>query len=102
MVLDEDVETIPHWTSSLTPPLPSSPMQAPSALPPSSKDNIKNEHCYLCLDVPVESRSLVRGSDVDFTCPTAMKLQIGITAAKWDGHLPHTGVSLFTLHLNQF
>ncbi|KIK76192.1 hypothetical protein PAXRUDRAFT_18383 [Paxillus rubicundulus Ve08.2h10] len=43
MVIDEDAETTPHWSSSLTPPLPSSPMQAPSALPSSSKDDIKNE-----------------------------------------------------------
>ncbi|KIK74710.1 hypothetical protein PAXRUDRAFT_19610 [Paxillus rubicundulus Ve08.2h10] len=41
---------MPHRSSSLTPPPPSSPVQAPSALPSSSKDDIKNEHCYLCLD----------------------------------------------------
>ncbi|KIK75921.1 hypothetical protein PAXRUDRAFT_18570 [Paxillus rubicundulus Ve08.2h10] len=50
MVIDEDAETTPHQSSLLTPPLPSSPMQAPSTLPSSSKDNTKNEHFYLCLD----------------------------------------------------
>ncbi|KIK75284.1 hypothetical protein PAXRUDRAFT_19128 [Paxillus rubicundulus Ve08.2h10] len=50
MVINKDAETMPHRSSLLTPPPPSSPMQAPSTLPSSSKDEIKNEHCYLCLD----------------------------------------------------
>ncbi|KIK73587.1 hypothetical protein PAXRUDRAFT_20695 [Paxillus rubicundulus Ve08.2h10] len=50
MVIDEDAETTPHQSSLLTPPLPSSPMQVPSTLPSHSKDDTKDEHCYLCLD----------------------------------------------------
>ncbi|KIK74291.1 hypothetical protein PAXRUDRAFT_20025 [Paxillus rubicundulus Ve08.2h10] len=112
MVTDEDAETTPHQSSLLTPPPPSSPTQAPSALPSSSMDDAKNEHCYLCLDggktyiAAYDAHTLfvmyalwswlrvaVLSEGVTWIslAPSAMKLQIGITAAKWDRHLPHTG-----------
>ncbi|KIK77700.1 hypothetical protein PAXRUDRAFT_17321 [Paxillus rubicundulus Ve08.2h10] len=118
MVMDEDAETMPHQSSSLTPPPPSSPLQVPSTLPSSSKDDIKNEDCHLCLDggedlyccirclrvicnvcimVPVESHSLVRGSDMDFTCPACHEAadrdnsgQMGQAFAPYWGFTFHT------------
>ncbi|KIK76320.1 hypothetical protein PAXRUDRAFT_18300 [Paxillus rubicundulus Ve08.2h10] len=112
MVINDNAETTPHQSSSLTPPLPSSPMQAPSALPSPSKDDTKNEHCHLCLDggktyiaaynahklfVMYASQSwsrvalLSEGVTWISLALSATKLQIGITVAKWDRHLPHTG-----------
>ncbi|KIK75949.1 hypothetical protein PAXRUDRAFT_171215, partial [Paxillus rubicundulus Ve08.2h10] len=74
--------------------------------------------CNVCITVPVESCSLFRGSDVDFTCPACHKAadrdnsgQMGwafapywlsVSDGLWALLTFFSRVSLFTLHLNQF
>ncbi|KIK73539.1 hypothetical protein PAXRUDRAFT_20744 [Paxillus rubicundulus Ve08.2h10] len=42
MTVDEDIEAMPQWSSSL-PPMTPSPVQGSSALPPASADDAKND-----------------------------------------------------------
>ncbi|KIK79186.1 hypothetical protein PAXRUDRAFT_161968 [Paxillus rubicundulus Ve08.2h10] len=74
--------------------------------------------CNICIMVPVKSCSLVRGSDMDFTCPICHKAAdrdnssqmeqafhpywVSVADGQWALLMFFSRIPLLTLHLNRF